>query len=505
MNPVVSTRRLVAGLALAGLLFGCSTETPGPSKSKGPKPDLMLITVDTLRSDHMGPYRDLYAGPDGPAQVETPAFDEFADASRVYATAYTAIPLTTASLGSMLTGKLPRHHGALNNSMDLSGDVRTIVMALDEAGYDTAAFLPTFLAGKPGFERGFDVYDYPELGQPGRDGFEVVKRAMKWLEGHDKDAPTFVWIHLFDPHAPYDPGPELERKHLGDLAGKIPDYLREEVFLDPSQTYDKEIPIVRGLYRGDVELTDNALAPLFRLLLDRPATERERLTILTADHGEHLAERESYIGHTGFLHEEMLLVPFIVHSSTGAIESGIIDYPAFTPDVSPTFAEYSGIGGQWGYDSGAKPLLSPDFLEPLAELPADEQRLRFMVHETFAPEGFYDQMAARYGDSKYIVETAPERPAGFYLMDGGPAVTEDILADQDSWSSDVRARFDEITGRMDAWQATTDPILRIDSTLTQEQREALDAMGYMGDDHGHGAPPKKQPTPSEDDEPGKDG
>ena len=131
--------KLLTAVLAATLLASCSS---GPG---APKPDLVLITVDTLRADHLGPYREFYAGPEGPARVETPAIDEFAAASLVYAEAWTAIPITTASLGTILSGKLPRHHGALNNSGDMAEDVRTVVMALKEHGYDTAAFLPTFV------------------------------------------------------------------------------------------------------------------------------------------------------------------------------------------------------------------------------------------------------------------------------------------------------------------------------------------------------------------------
>ena len=122
------SKLLFATLA-AALCAACSSGEPA-----GPKPDLMLITVDTLRADHLGPYRELYADPEGPARVETPAIDEFAAASLVFAEAYTAIPITTASLGTILSGQLPRHHGALNNAGDMSLDVRTVVMALKDWG-----------------------------------------------------------------------------------------------------------------------------------------------------------------------------------------------------------------------------------------------------------------------------------------------------------------------------------------------------------------------------------
>jgi len=333
-SPLCSpSRTLLFAAACVALATACSDSKPGALP-----PNLLLITVDTLRADHLGPWGDTL--------VDTPAIDGFAADAYVFDEAFTAIPITTPSLGSMLTGVLPRHHGALNNTDDLSMELETLPMALAELGYKTAAFLPTFLADKPGFKRGFATYDFPALGQPSRPGGEVVARAMNWLGEQEGEQPWFVWVHLVDPHAPYDPGPVLEAKYLPNHKGAIPARLRGEVFLDGVAPPPKELEIIRALYRGDVELTDQALAPLLSFAREGdlqsvspgsgqgPANGRELITLFTADHGEMLGEKHGYVGHTGYLDEEMLRVPFLVHFSSGAYAGNRSYFPAYALDVA---------------------------------------------------------------------------------------------------------------------------------------------------------------------------
>ena len=474
--PVLASR---AALALAALvcLAACGAEPP--------RPDLLLVTVDTLRADHLGAYRELRPTPPGEVPLETPALDALAASSRVHVEAWTPVPITTAALGSMLTGELPRHHGALNNAGDLAPDVETVVMALDAAGYDTAAFLPTFLGDKPGFRRGFDLYDVPRLGTPARSGSEVVGRALAWLDAREAagtDTPAFLWVHLFDPHAPYAPGPVLERRHLGERAAAIPPDLRDEVFLTPEAAADHDLDVVRGLYRGDVELTDAALAPLVERILARPSGARERVTILTADHGEHLAERAPYVGHTGYLFDEMLRVPFLLHSSTGAIAPGRSDYPASLTDVAATLAAHAGLGGSWGLASGAVPLGLEELDAHLAATPGGGAGARFLVHETFAPEGFHDQRAVRLGDHALVIDTAPERPMALFRRDGAEVV--DLGDDEASWSAADRAAYARLVAFHASWLRETAPVRRVERELGADEAAGLEAMGYVGGDAG---------------------
>lgn len=485
-------RSLLLGAVLC--LLGCSSGAP----TEDLRPDLVLITIDTLRADHVEPWKTLLAGPDGPAPVDTPAMDAFAAESIAFESAFSAVPITTASLGSMLTGRLPRHHGALNNADDLALDVPTMTMALADAGYETAAFLPSFLADKEGFRRGFETYAFPPLGEPFWMGEELVGRVMDFLDQREAAPeprrPLFLWVHVLDPHAPYDPGPELEAKYLAglELPAEIPARLRNEVFLKADAPTPEETEVIRALYRGDVEKTDRALAPLLARLSSTMPGEREIYTLLTADHGELLAEHEGYVGHTGWLYEETLRVPFLVHNSRGRDAGEVWGYPAFSPDVAPTLLALTGDPALAAEEArllttgdGSMSLLAPEVraLFEEARRGGQEQLLqgRLLVSETFAPEGFFDQRAARLGPLKWIVDSAPERPGGRFDLARDPREQLPWTTSQPPPESGVS--FPALEALTHSWgrrHGAVGDAPRTEVRVDDATRDALEKLGYGG-------------------------
>jgi len=465
-SRLISKGRLLLAATCLAIAGSCSDSASAPLQ-----PNLLLITVDTLRADHLGAWGD--------TQVDTPALDAFAAQSFVFDQAYTAIPITTPSLGSMLTGVLPRHHGALNNSDDISLDLETLPMALRDLGYETGAFLPTFLADKPGFKRGFDVYDFPALGTVARPGSEVVSLALAWLEERAGDEPWFAWVHLVDPHAPYDPGPELESKYLPVGVTDFPARLREEVFLQGLAPSQDELQVVRALYRGEVELTDRALRPL----LEFTHEGRELVTLFTADHGEMLGEKHGYIGHTGYLNDEMLRVPFLVHFSSGDYEGNRSYFPAYSLDVAPTLHALAHGSGELDGSSyeGGLPLFDPAVIGTLAGQDRMTLGSRFLVHETFAPEGFFDQSAARSAPYKVLLDAGKERRGGLFFMDEDAAELTDQSGAQESWSAEQKVRVEMLARSFRDWHKRHDPVQRADGTSVDAAfQEALAGMGYFG-------------------------
>lgn len=472
--------------------FGCSVERPAAPDTR---PDLILITVDTLRADHVGPWRGWLAGASGPVVVDTPAMDAFAADSLVFREAFSAVPITTASLGSMLTGRLPRHHGALNNTDDLDPSVPTVTMALRESGYETAAFLPSLLANKDGFRRGFETYVFPERADEFWAGEEVVRRALDFLDsrGAARQAkPLFLWVHLLDPHSPYDPGEELEAKYLAGIEhpAKLPERLRHEFIAGAPAPSARDLDVIRALYRGDVERTDRALAPLLTRIEKTLVGERESYTLFTADHGELLGEHEGYVGHTGWLYEEMLRVPFWVHSSRGRDAGEVWDYPAFGTDVGPTLLALADddfldaeVARILATGDGALPLLDPEVRVHLRRLKTEGKseriRQRMLVSESFAPEGFFDQRAARLGGVKWIVGTAAERPTARFDLDADPREGEDLSS---SLMGTVDA-FGLLEGLLKNWEEKHGAVgdaTRFEVPVDAASRDALDKLGYGG-------------------------
>jgi arylsulfatase A-like enzyme len=243
-----------------------------------PRTNLLVVTIDTLRADHLGAT--------GFAPAATPHLDALARDALFFADAMAPAPLTLPSHCSLFTGLLPPVHGVRDNEpFPLSPEQQTLAETLRAAGYRTAAFL----GGEPlqpgcGLEQGFDTYEFsPPRSEPGSPIFRevradrVARRGIAWLE--QARAPFFLWLHFFDPHAPYDP-PEPYRSRFAD------------------HPYDGEIAFVDAML-GEV------LAAL-----ERTGQREHTLIVVAADHGESLGEHGEST-HGFLVYQSTLRVPLL--------------------------------------------------------------------------------------------------------------------------------------------------------------------------------------------------
>jgi choline-sulfatase len=290
---------LPAALALALLAAGCGSDSAAPSHEGA---DVVLITLDTLRADALGF--------SGNQRVETPVLDRLAQGGRVYANAHAHNVVTLPSHANLLTGLYPYQHGVRDNSgFVLPARVPTLATLLGKAGYATGAFVSAYpLDSRFGLGQGFDVYDdsFPRGSNPEsfviaeRRGDQTVAAARAWWDAQ-KGKRRFLWLHLYDPHAAYDP-PE-------PFAGRYQD----------------------NLYLGEVAATDSFLAPLLGPFLD--GKEPPALVVVTADHGESLGEHGE-LTHGLFAYEPTLEVPLVVWGA--GVAPGRDGRSARHVDVLPT-------------------------------------------------------------------------------------------------------------------------------------------------------------------------
>lgn len=325
-------RSLLLAIAAAMVLgAGCR----GGSGSSGSAPsregaDVLLITIDTLRSDAPG-----FSG--GAKTAETPVLDRLAAAGRVFDDAHAHNVVTLPSHANILTGLYPYQHGVRENSgFILSGEVPTLATLLRERGWATGAFVAAYpLDARFGLNRGFDVYDdsYPRGSNPNafvvaeRRGDEVVAAARAWWDGH-QGARRFLWVHLYDPHASYTP-PE------------------------PFASRYRDNP-----YLGEVAATDFFLAPLLQPFLE--GREAPALVIVTSDHGEALGEHGE-LTHGLFAYEPTLKVPLVVWGP--GVTPGRDGRPARHVDILPTALAFLGLDAPEGLPG--RSLLGP--ADPAAE------------------------------------------------------------------------------------------------------------------------------------------
>jgi choline-sulfatase len=280
-------------------------------------PNVLLITIDTLRWDHVG----VYGGPG----VSTPALDGLAAHGVRFETAIMHAPLTAPSHASILTGLTPVGHGVRDNgAFVLPASLPTLATLLRDAGYATAGFISGFpLDRRFGFAQGFDVYDdrLPRsrradgVGATERRADETTARVNAWIDQQQSDAtaktrPWFIWVHYFDPHAAYEPPPEYLQRF-------------------PTRPYD-----------GEIAFVDAQIARLLGHVAERAPLDRT-ITLVTADHGESLGEHGEET-HGVFIYDSTLRVPWIV-AGAGVPSGHVARVVARGVDVVPTLLDLAGV------------------------------------------------------------------------------------------------------------------------------------------------------------------
>jgi choline-sulfatase len=297
---------------LPALLAGCLTailSVAASSQRKESPPDVFLVTIDTLRADHIRCY--------GYERIQTPALDRLAQDGIRFAQAFTPSPITNTSHTSILTGLLPSSHGVTDFAVPLSPTYPTWADLLHQQGYHTAAFIGAVILDSktlaPGLDRGFDYYDnFPQhsqtksrWGRLERRGMDVVERAETWLSAHPQ-GPHFVWVHLYDPHDPYEPPAPY------------------------SQIYKDR------LYDGEIAYADSALAN-FMGYLKKNRWYENSLIVVVGDHGEGLGEHHEDT-HGIFLYDSTTHVPLILKTPRGAggAKMKVVEAQVRTTDILPT-------------------------------------------------------------------------------------------------------------------------------------------------------------------------
>jgi tetratricopeptide (TPR) repeat protein len=310
----------IAGIALiiAGAIgLWLSTRASGRSgipESVGtfPGASVVMVTLDTTRADRLGCY--------GSTAGLTPFLDSLAEHGIVFENAQSVAPVTLPSHTSMMTGLYPIKHEVRNNGMFVLGDgIETLAEVFSANGYATGAFISAqVLVSRYGLDQGFDVYD-DDLSQSRRIGQSVVasrrgnvtlEAAKKWLATVPRDKPAFLWLHLYDPHAPYDPP--------GPFRTRFPH--------DP--------------YGGEIAFADSLVADLVATLDQSGRLDDTVLTVL-ADHGEGLGEHGENT-HGLLLHQATIHVPWIL--TTPATDEPIrVVTPVSTTDLSPLLTALVGL------------------------------------------------------------------------------------------------------------------------------------------------------------------
>jgi arylsulfatase A-like enzyme len=329
------------GLALSGGLDSSVRAAFGAAKEI----NVILITVDTLRADHLGVY--------GYARDTSPNVDRFARENALFRRAFSHAPETNPSFSSIMTSHYPHETKVFRFFTVLPPGTLTLAKIMQANGYRTAAINSHFtLRRGSGFEQGFDLYDdhlEDVLSERlTRIAPKTTRAAVEWLEENHQKQKFFLWVHYDDPHGPYVPPPPyntmfVERQSGGkkklpihEWSGKggIPAYQVSGEHREP--------PYYIAQYDGAIRFFDAAFGTLMKKIQDLGLFENS-LVILTADHGEGMGEHDYYFAHEEFVYNTLINIPLIVRPPGKASSGKEIRSPVAHVDVLPTILDIVGV------------------------------------------------------------------------------------------------------------------------------------------------------------------
>ena len=404
-----------------------------PRPDKASRRDVFLITIDTLRADHVHCY--------GYDRVQTPSLDQLAKQGVRFTQAFTPSPITNSSHASILTGLLPSAHGVSDFGVPLAASHLTLAETLKKRGYRTAAFIGAVIldskALAPGLDRGFEFYDnFPaqsetksRWGRVERRGMEVVQHAETWLNAHPA-GPHFVWVHLYDPHDPYEPPPPYS-----------------EIYKD-------------RLYDGEIAYADSALGH-FLAYLKKQGWYESSLIVVVGDHGEGLGEHHEDT-HGIFLYDSTTHVPLLVKLPEQREAGRTVKAQVRTTDIMPSILEVLGVLAPARLDGESLgPFLAGTGAAPRTVFGETEYPLRF---------GWAPLRSVRKEGLKFIEAPKPE----LYDLPSDPNELQNHYVPWDPRVQKLRKILAELS-------AKSPPLAKSSpATVSAGTIDELHALGYLG-------------------------
>ncbi len=457
------------------------------SARKSQYTNILLISLDTLRADHLGCYGD--------PRTISPTIDNLARRGVLFKSAIAQSPWTLPSHMSILTGLYPAVHGVGSSNWELSKDSVTLAELLKSNGYHTAAFVDGgYLGRKYGYGQGFDLYD----DQGGHIAI-INKKAMKFIKNHFQDK-FFLFMHVYDIHGPYDPPKPYQRmyytgnerdphNHSLDFAKEI-DYHSYQKFGDIT-----DIDFIKAAYAGEVTYVDHQLAALFALL-EKLGIFDNTLVIVLSDHGESLFEHHVYIGHGIFLYDNEMKIPLIFKLPGSRYERTTIDAQVESIDILPTILDVLDLSeGEAGQGRSLTRLMTKEgagdqeacafgessnsggtcfvrslkwkYIGPMKQDLTEVVRIHLRPSKNVDLTGYIQK-----GEQLYNLESDPLEMVN--LIDKEPAVARQLRERLGTWEKENKeyARAHASGGRAPSAE-------KAGPALTEEEKEELRALGYV--------------------------
>jgi choline-sulfatase len=454
---MASIRRWACVLWLASSAFAGTVAPPTKTTLPGPAtpPNIILITLDTVRADRMGFL--------GSKRGLTPNLDALARHSTVFTSAYSQVPLTAPSHAAILTGTYPQFNLVDDFQVPLSPDLPYAPAILRDHGYKTAAFVGAIILDPkakfaPGFDRGFDTYDAgftawhsgeDRYKTTERRGGEVVARALEWLKENPK-GPFFIWVHLYDAHHPYEPPEPFKTKYI------------------------------KSPYDGEIAYVDSSVGKFLTQLRARGFYNNSLIAVM-ADHGEALGDHGEDT-HGIFLYDETIHVPLVIKlpgaNSTASASGKRNDSRVELVDVLPTILEAAQIAvpkevqGESLLElmTSKEPAGSPAASATVADKTTD----RPAYAETDYPHRAYGWSSLRaLRTGKYLYIDAPRRE--LYDQATDPQALHNLATGSTAVAGTLAGQLDAFRAKTKASSGQEAPAVAADP----EAQQKLSALGYV--------------------------
>ena len=422
-----------AFVALVACRSAVTERAPSPEAGARLRPlNLVVVTIDTLRADRLHCY--------GNAHIETPTLDGLAAKGALFENAVAQVPLTPPSHACIFTGTYPTvHHVRNTGGFALQPSSITLAKILQSQGWDTAAFIGASVLKKAtGFDQGFDVYDdqmpkpeksLQEREYPERRAVVVVDHALRWLNAQS-GKPFFVWLHMYDPHEPYEPPAPFRERYRNNL------------------------------YDGEVAYADQQLGRFLAAVEARSGAAKTLIVVL-ADHGESLGEHGEFT-HGVFLYDSTLRIPLILAGP--GVPAGVrVQQQARTIDVLPTILAL--LGGR-----------PPQICQGVSLMPAftgQSVATTYSYAETLYPKmnmGWAELRAIRSTRWKYVRAPKPE----LYDLAQDPGEKTNVIGAHPKEYRELDAQFKALIGTgADAPEKVSS------SQLDSHTMDQLKSLGYL--------------------------
>jgi len=427
VNAYITSRRRGKLHLVAALLLAASIASPGCAE-KPSRPNIVLITADTLRPDHLGAY--------GYARAKTPSIDLIAKIAVRFTQATTPFPRTTPALASLMTGLWPQHHGSREVSDPFTGGT-TLAQVLVKNGYATFGVSANWVASrKQNMQRGFQGFISMKHSKTNDRARFVTDRALKLSRLAPKEQPLFLWVHYMDPHFPYNPPKSYRGTPPGTSCRKVMRAISQKRLRLAAVQGNREgigeriLEDCTQLYDAEIAYMDTQIGRLLKGLESDGRLENV-VIVFTADHGEAFGEAGLFYEHGSTVHDANLHVPLLI--TAPGLTPGVDDEVIRLEDLMPTILALVGLpedqvpltdGVDQSWRLGTSPR--PDGAVELVALAESGSAL--LIGAFSQPfEGLSAKQNCVHGP-RYSLCTLPRNGTGLYDRIENPQLTVDVSA-----------------------------------------------------------------------------